>query len=242
MADSVVKSAARVLEVLEFFAAHRAPASVGEIGSVLRYPQSSASVLLKSLRSLGYLSHDAASRRYMATQRVALLGGWIQPADEVKRIVDELREATGETVILAQQNGAHAQYIQVHEPDSPVRLHLKIGTLRPLTRVAVGRALLSLKADAEIARLVRKCNALDPAGPVPLAEVMRAVNEVRAHGHASTANTMTAGAGVIAMLLPVAPGEPPLAVGIGAPIDRLRQNRTAIVAALRRVIPKSKGA
>ncbi|MGQ0547687.1 MAG: IclR family transcriptional regulator [Betaproteobacteria bacterium] len=236
MSPRTVKSAARVLEVLEYFAERRQPAALGEIAAALRYPQSSASVLLRCLHSLGYLRLDPASRRYSPTQRVALLGSAVKPAEEVQRIVSALHDATGETIILAQQSGAHAQYIQVLEPRSPVGLHLKIGTLRPITRAAVGRALLAGRPDDEIARLVRRSNALDPAGPVPVAAVMRAVGEVRAQGWTMTDGTMTTGAGVVAGLLPEALGEPRLALGVGAPIERLRRNRRGIVAALFRSI------
>ena len=237
MAESVVKSAARVLEVLEFFAARRVPATVGEVGRALRYPQSSASVLLQSLLSLGYLAHDGATRRYTPTPRVMLLGAWLKPADGVAALLERLHAATGETVILAQQSTIYAQYIQILEANSPLRLHLRIGTLRPLTRAAVGRALLSLKSDAEILRIVRRCNALDPLGPIPQYDVLRAVSEVRAHGWTMTANTVTQGAGVIAALLPGSAGGPVLAIGIGAPIERLRQRRPSILAALAGAAP-----
>ncbi len=77
MSDTVVKSAARVLEVFEFFAGRKAPATVGEVCASLGYPQSSTSVLLKSLLTLGYLSYDGTTRRYAPSVKVARLGSWI---------------------------------------------------------------------------------------------------------------------------------------------------------------------
>src|SRR5690349_21704846 len=74
---SVVKSAGRVLEILEFFDEIRREASEAEIAHKLAYPQSSTSALLKSLTRLGYLDYDAASRTYLPSPRVALLGTWL---------------------------------------------------------------------------------------------------------------------------------------------------------------------
>ncbi|MSQ20016.1 MAG: hypothetical protein EXR39_10780 [Betaproteobacteria bacterium] len=77
MSENVVKSAARVLEVFEYFARRRTPATVGEVCNALGYPQSSTSVLLKSMFTLGYLSYDQGSRRYSPSVKVAMLGEWI---------------------------------------------------------------------------------------------------------------------------------------------------------------------
>lgn len=87
MSDTVVKSAARVLEVFEFFAGRKTPATVGEVCASLRYPQSSTSVLLKSLLTLGYLSYDGNTRRYAPSEKVARLGNWIVCAAEIEASV-----------------------------------------------------------------------------------------------------------------------------------------------------------
>ena len=62
-ASAAIKSAQRTLAVLEYFQTHRRAAAVGEIAAALGMPQSSTSMLLKSLLSLGYLEYTASSRR-----------------------------------------------------------------------------------------------------------------------------------------------------------------------------------
>lgn len=57
---SNVKSATRVLELLEFFAEHRIPMSTADVVNVLGYPQSSTTVLLQTLTRLRYLEYDRA--------------------------------------------------------------------------------------------------------------------------------------------------------------------------------------
>src|SRR3546814_19151587 len=61
---SVVKSAGRVLRILEYFDSVRREACVSEISRTMKWTQSSTSVLLKSLVSLGYLQHDRFRRTY----------------------------------------------------------------------------------------------------------------------------------------------------------------------------------
>lgn len=62
MATPSVKSAQRVLE-LGFFADWRRPASVKEISQSRGYPQSSASVLMRSLVESGHFDHAARPAR-----------------------------------------------------------------------------------------------------------------------------------------------------------------------------------
>src|SRR5439155_290487 len=72
-----VKSAGRVLQILELFDELQREARVSEIAERLGFPQSSTSMLLKSLAQLGYLDYDPGSRTFLPSPRVALLGAWL---------------------------------------------------------------------------------------------------------------------------------------------------------------------
>ena len=89
--DSVVKSAARVLEIFEYLSDRRGPATVTEISLSLGYPQSSTSVLLKCLWNLGYLSQDPITRAYQPTSRVAQLGNWVGASELHRNLLDEIQ-------------------------------------------------------------------------------------------------------------------------------------------------------
>jgi DNA-binding IclR family transcriptional regulator len=109
--NSVVKSAARVLEVFEYFDSVRTESTIMDIARALSYPQSSTSVLVKSLVELGYLQHGARYRTYRPTPRVTLLGAWVEPMlsaeGAVLQLMDDLGKATGETIILAAAYSTH---------------------------------------------------------------------------------------------------------------------------------------
>lgn len=157
----VVKSAGRALQILEFFDGVQREASVSEISRALNYPQSSTSVLLRSLVSMGYLQQDRLRRTYLPTRRVSLLGNWVDPAlmqqGKLLDTVEELARKSGQNVVMTTANGLFVQYIYVVRSSGAA--HPAIGSLRPIATTAVGRALLSTYEDAQVARLLRRINA-----------------------------------------------------------------------------------
>lgn len=187
----VVKSAGRVIQILEFFDGVQREASVTEISRALNYPQSSTSVLLRSLVSMGYLLHDPYRRTYLPTRRVSLLGNWVDPAimqqGKLLGMVDELARQSGQTVVMATANGLNAQYIYVTRDESlpEAAPGVAIGALRPIATTAVGRALLSTYADEDVTRLLRRFNAERPAAidPIHPATFMEALKRDRARGY-----------------------------------------------------------
>src|SRR5947209_2873143 len=101
---TAVKSAIRVIEIFEFFEASREPRSLKEIINHLQYPQSSSTVLLKNLVSMGYLSYDCRLRKYFPTPRLGRLGDWVSGAlfgeGRILNLMSEIHKATGELVGL----------------------------------------------------------------------------------------------------------------------------------------------
>jgi DNA-binding IclR family transcriptional regulator len=240
MSDAVVKSAARVLEVFEYFAKRRSPASVREVCLALGYPQSSTSVLLRSLRTLGSVAYDAMTRQYSPTTRVAMLGNWIEEGPgSLTTLLDDVRARTGETVLLAEQNGLFVQFSQVLEAADGGRLAIAASARYPLVRNAAGRVLLAEMSDAQILRIVRRYNVQVGRADerVEEGELIEAVAQVRRTGFAQSEQGFAPGFAMIATFAPQMPSQAALAVAVAAPVDRLRRGRESIVAALRRLAP-----
>lgn len=230
MSNSAIKSARRVLEILEYFEEHRRPLSLKDISDGLGYPISSASGLLKSLVVLGYLDYDRYSLTYMPTTRVCGLGSWIPQAlfgdGPLLGMLAKLHEMTDETVVLGVQSDLHAQYVHVLPSGRPRREHLKPGTIRPLARSGIGLALLSLRTNDVIDTLVRRINIRESAvlGKLSIPEVLREVEAVRRNGFAFSKGRCVPHRGMVAMVLPVMRNVRHLAIGIGGPIDHLEAN------------------
>jgi len=217
----IVKSAARVFEVLEHFDEAQRELSVMEIARALDYPQSSTSALLHSLMELGYLSYDQHSRTYRPTARVTLLGSWVIAPffreGALPRLMADLNRRTGETIILAVQSGFIVRYIQTIQGTNAMRLYVPPGTTRPMANSGIGRLFLSLYDDDELRGVVRRLNADRDRSqpPTDLRQLTRALQRIRETGYSVSANLVTPGAGVVARFLPRVNEERPMAVGIG---------------------------
>lgn len=240
----VIKSAKRVLEVFDFFAEQRRPLTVADVVTGLSYPQSSTSVLLKSLTRLGYLSYNRHTRLYIPTLRVALFGGWVCDALysqlSLSSLIDDLhKRCGGKMVMIGMQNDMFVQYIQVTQsPREDFPWYIKPGSLRPLCRSGIGRVLLSKKSDVEVQQILWRINAeeKDPSLRMSLAELLYELNLVRAHGYAYTEGTVIARTGVVAVEMPTPPGQPPMGIGIGGPIEMLRAEREHWLSLLRETL------
>jgi DNA-binding IclR family transcriptional regulator len=242
--SGVVKSAARVLEIFEYFDTVRAEATVMEISRALDYPQSSTSVLVKSLVDLGYIQHGSRHRSYRPTPRVTLLGAWIEPmvspGGEILALMDELGAATGETIILAAAYATAVRYIHVVPGTAAMRLHVPAGTTRPFFNSGAGRMFMSMQDDEHVRALVHRHNAGLPDGApkLQLAAVRRDLATIRAEGHAVSFDKVTPGAGIVAAPLPVSPGGLPLVVGIGGHSQAIRSNADRFAALIRAAIAR----
>ncbi|PZW40813.1 IclR family transcriptional regulator [Humitalea rosea] len=239
---TAVKSAQRTIEALEFFAETHRPAGVAEMARHLGAPLSSTSVLLAGLARLGYLEQDTIDRRYRPTLRVMLLGGWLQDQllgeSSLLRLMNDLRARTGMTVLIGLQRQAAVQYIlTLRGPAVVEQEKMRAGMMRPITRAAVGKALLMLKPLEEVERLLRRANAEepDPARRVVPAAFLADQRTSRARGWTESGGTMVTGQSVLAMPLPPLPGQPPLAIGLGTTCEAVAARREELVARLREV-------
>lgn len=237
----MVKSAMRVFELLELFDAERRPLRIAEIVDRLGIPQSSASMLVKTLVTRGYMDFDASTREYCPSMRVAFLGDWAMRAPEHQEVLQDalrrLNNETGETVILARQVGLFVQYVSVWDSQHALRFSLVPGTMRPLHHAALGLMLLSQLGDEQVGRLLRRYNAeADRTGPAAkIPETLRAVQQARTQGWYESTNLATSGAGVIATLFATPIRGQRLGLGVGGPLDRLQRDRKRILAAVQEV-------
>jgi DNA-binding IclR family transcriptional regulator len=239
VAVSSVKSAVRVLEVLAFFREHRQPASLKAIADRLAYPPSSATVLLKNLCRLGYLSYDRLARTYFPTLQVAALGDWISHElfgrGEIFELMQDLHAATGETVSIALQNDVYLQYIRVIQSVHPLRFHTVEGSQRPLTQSATGWLMLATHSDVQVEKLVRRANIATAQAQdrQPLAVMQERVARARRESVAYAENIPLVGGATVAALLPVKVQGKAVVLGMGGAIERIRPNKDRYLSLVR---------
>lgn len=243
MTSELSRSIKRTLEVLEYFDSEHPAVSVSEISRALGYPQSSTSILLKSLMELGYLHYDKLNRTYRPTARVALLGRGVQSYlfgdGSVMAALEEISQETGETVVLAARAGVVVQYIHVILATNPVRLHLRTGAVRPMIGSAVGHLFLSALPDAEVeGEIDRLIEAMGGTPTVTRDWLVKEVRKIRRNGFALSTNTVTPGGGVVTLLLPGTFNGQRLAVGIGGVASIITGNSERFVKVMRDAIRK----
>ncbi|MFT3801387.1 MAG: helix-turn-helix domain-containing protein [Burkholderiaceae bacterium] len=237
----LVKSAQRVLELLELFESECRPLRVGEIVQRIDMPQSSVSMLLKTLAARGYMEYDALTRTYCPSIRVAFLGDWTArlPGQQegVRTMMRQLAEETGETVLLGRQSGLFMQYVSMIESNQALRLTLPPGTVRPMHRTAIGIMLLSRQSDEQVGRILRRYNAehSHDLGAVRVAEVIAQIESARRDGHFVSESLATPGSGVVAALLTTRIRGQYLGVGVGGPLPRILGRRAALIDAVKRL-------
>lgn len=233
-----VKSAARVMEVMEIFVETQRPHTAAEIARDLGYPQSSTSMLLRTLEQLGYLALDTETGNYRPTLRVMLLGTWLH--DELfgegtlVSAMDRLRRETGQTVIIGIRQGLHVRSIFALRGPKLGAARIRAGHLYPVCRSSMGKLLLGLERDADVARIARASNALEKKreNRINVEQFVEEVRACRVHRWSVTEEYPSNGRAAVATLLPRVPGHPPMGLALGITMADLLKERNELIEAV----------
>ncbi len=155
-----VKQVANVLELIEFFAQHRRPATLAEVSKHFEWPRSSTFNLLGTLASRGYLYEPRARGGYYPSPKWLSLLQQIERAEPIPEqfiaLLRTLAQRTGETAVLAATSGPYALFVDAVESAHAIRYTAVPGKLVPLHVTATGRALLSMLSSADRASVLRR--------------------------------------------------------------------------------------
>lgn len=142
-----VKSARRVLDVIEFLAERKTGASFTHLSEQLDLPKSSLHSLLLTLSARGWIYLDEPSRHYrlgvkiwQIAQNFDWLDGLVRTAyKHLAAASDELNE----TVQLAVLDGIDNVYLAKAESDHPLQLVSRVGSRLPAYATGLGKVLLA---------------------------------------------------------------------------------------------------
>ncbi len=158
--ESNVKTALRVVEIIEIFAREGKPLSLTELARELEAPVSSCLGLVRTLVGLGYLYETGRRQGYYPTGRLLAMAQRIARADPILEKVGPtlaaLRDAVAETVVLGKlaPNG-EVLYLEVMPSPHPISYVADPGTRRYPHSNSLGKALLSMMDAAERDKILR---------------------------------------------------------------------------------------
>lgn len=202
-----VKSAARVLELLEYFYRHREPARLVDISAGLDYPVSSTKYLLNSLVESGYLSFDAQTKMYFPSILFSGLGSWLAglyPNGEVLRqMATDVHAQTGLIVSITVQHQQYmrALWIEMDGNVTPPAYDFRVRI--PMIGTAGGLVALSSMTDENAqAIILGETRKLPPTQRAEIEKsVFNSIQEVKVSGYALKEHTYRAGGEIVEMLV-----------------------------------------
>jgi DNA-binding IclR family transcriptional regulator len=147
--DTNVKTALRVIEIIEIFARETKPLSLSELARHLDAPVSSCLALLRTLARLGYLYEAGRRQGYYPTGRLLAMAQRISKADPILEKVlpslEELRDTTQETVVFAKLDLMNNRVVYLDVLASPHHISYVAvaGSQKDIHANSLGKALLS---------------------------------------------------------------------------------------------------
>lgn len=234
----LVRQAANVLDLLEYFAQQKRPASLAEISAALGWPRSSTFNLLTTLAQRGYLYEPRPREGYYPTSRWSWVLRDVADTEllpeELCRAVDAVARATGETTAIAAPSGTHAILLYVMESPHVVRFTATVGFQMPIHSTAGGRALLAQFSDSERAVVLRKVRYEKSAerSPTDAKQVEAEIKRAAARGWHENINGYAND--LLGVALPVGLRDRCLSIVVGGPSSRMRANIPQIAATLKR--------
>ncbi|WP_433087196.1 IclR family transcriptional regulator [Dactylosporangium sp. CA-052675] len=221
-----IKSAERVLQILDLVARHTDGIDASGIRTALQLPRSSLHGLLRVLSEHGYLFMDPESRVY----RVGLHAWEVAQAYAHNRNITvligpemrALRDELNETVQLAVLDGLDNVYLAKEESDHPLRLVSGVGLRLPAHTTALGKVLLAGLPTAELRHRLNgvTLQRFTKSTIGDKAELLRRLAAVRTNGFAEDEGEYTVGLYCVAVPVRSESGAVVAAVSCSVPSAR----------------------
>ena len=180
----------RALAMLEAVAQEPDGLSNAEISRKLQIPKSSASYILRTLETQGYLNRDESSGKYRVGLKILSLSRGALSGIDVREvalpIMRHLVEKTNLTCHLAILDGPEAVYIEKVEPTGFIRMDTWVGRRMRVHATSVGKALVAHISQERLEKIIsgRPMEKRTPKTITTLPRLLKDLEKVRAQGYA----------------------------------------------------------
>ena len=230
----------KVLDLLEYYARTRRPATLAQVSRDLGWPRSSTFSLLQSLAERGFLYEPRARAGYYPSPRWLALTQPISDAEPLPEIlhtlVRELSLETGETVAVGGPAGTSALFLAVQESAAAIRYFGQVGHRLPIHASATGRAILGQYSREDRMALYRRIEfrQYSPSTPVSIDEVEAELRRSVERGwHLSRGDYSP---DLLGVALPMPLGDRRLSLVVAGPSFRMENRIAETAAQLRRML------
>lgn len=223
---AAVKSADRVLNLLELLGRWDRELSHTEIATALSIPKGSLTLLLRNLVNRGYINYASSTKRYRLGAAFAALarqsGCGFDLISCAKPILNKITSVLGETSALNQLKGRKAEVVATALSPQRLVLHMRLGELAPLYATSGGKAILaSLPEDKQKEYLASvRLDRITSKTINSINTLKRELETIRRSGLAYSFEEFTPGiVGVAAAVIPKS-GQTTVALNIAVPAVR----------------------
>jgi DNA-binding IclR family transcriptional regulator len=152
--EKTVKSAARVLDLLECLARTQEGMTFAMLQSAMDIPKSSLHALLDVVASRGYVDLAKKKRMYsLGIKTWECSQAYLRQHDivrEAQTVMERIAAATNETVQVAKLDGAENVYLAKADSTHPLRLQSEVGARLLAHATGLGKALLAFLPPEEV--------------------------------------------------------------------------------------------
>ena len=219
---SSVDNALRLIELI----GERRVVRVAEAAEVLDVARSTAHRLLTALRDRGFVLQDRPNGAYRTGPVLNEIGlaaiGRVDLRRVARPILENLRDATQETVSLLLLEGRDVRFIDCVEGSRSVRVGTRTGIVLPANCTAGGKAILAALAPADLARRYtgHELTARTPASVADWPALEAELAEIRRDGYAINHEEGERGVSAVATALRDLTGAPLAGIAVVAPASR----------------------
>lgn len=241
--NTPVKSAERILDILELFACRAEALALRDVAAALALPKSSALMLLRTLEARSYIERGEDDRyRLNPVFRESGVGGvgWVggntmRLVRAAMPVMRSLVDGVEETAVLAVLTPELDVRVVANIP-SPLAIRYDMSRLAviPSYCTALGHTMLAFSPAEEVERYIARCSfePLTDKTITDAAALRERLAEIRRRGWALNMEERFVGAVGCAAPILGPRGEVAGAVNIGTVTVRFRRNRRHIVAAV----------
>lgn len=222
---SEATSPERMLAILEMFEKERRPLSLKELSDYCRIPPSTCHNLVHTLLRHSYLYQTGQRKDLYPTRRLYDMGATILANDQILQrllpAMEQLRDATRETVILGKRQKDRIVYLEVLESPEVIRYSARAGDTKPLHSTCIGKTILSTLKTEEVRRVLEEHPPLQvtPNTITGFDRLMADLDRGRARGYFTTHGENVAD--VTALAVPISVNNELFGLAVAGPSHRV---------------------